>query len=81
MDKELIVSRAVLNSRVKPATKREEYYQFTESELLAYTEDIVRVCANIADANHEKYVQYGEALAGIILPNTADLIKNYWGVQ
>jgi len=80
MDTDLILSRAILNSRIKPATRREEFYQFTESELIRFTEDIIKECIYIADKNHENYKKYGEALAGIMLPNTADLIRNHWNI-
>lgn len=81
MDLDLLRSTAILNSRVEPARPRREYYEFTPEELAAFAENIVKQCAAIADANHQQYVQYGEALAGIMLPNSADLIRQHWDIE
>lgn len=80
MDRERLLARAVLNSRVEPARERREYYQFTESELVSLAETIVRECAAIADANHASYEQYGEALARVALTNSGDLIRDHWSI-
>lgn len=80
MDRELLRSLAVLNSRVEPARPRREYYQFTESELANFAENIIKECASVADANHARYQQYGEALARVMLTNSGDLIRDHWSV-
>lgn len=80
MDHERLLARVVLNSRVKPAQVRSEFYQFTESELVNFAETIIRECAAIADANHASYEQYGEALARVALTNSGDLIRDHWSI-
>jgi hypothetical protein len=81
MDLELLRSRAVLNSRVEPAKPLREYYQFTEQELAAFVEGIVKDCAAIADDNHANYIQYGQALALVMLQNSGDLIRQHWAID
>jgi hypothetical protein len=80
MDREQLLARAMLNSRVEPARPRREFYQFTESELVGFMETIIKECAAVADANHASYQQYGEALARVILVNSGDLIRDRWGI-
>lgn len=80
MDHERVLARAVLNSRIEPAQPRREYYQFTESELVGFVENIIKECAAIADENHVNYEQYGEALARVVLTNSGDLIRDHWSI-
>lgn len=81
MDLDLLRSRSVLNSRVEQARPRREYYQFTEAELVDFAAGIIKECAALADANHANYEQFGEALAGLMLPNSGDLIRNHWKIS
>ena len=80
MNDELFKSKTTMFSRLMPANKSRVYiyYEFTQEQLEEFIRDIVRECASIADSNHINYVKYGESLAGLTLPNTADLIKSNW---
>jgi len=78
MNEELFKSKTTMFSRVPVKSRIDTYYEFTEQQLEEFVRDIVRECAAIANDNHENCVKYGESLAGLILPNTADLIKSHW---
>jgi hypothetical protein len=78
MNEELFLSATTMFSRVPVKTRTDKYYEFTEEQLREFVRDIVRNCAAIAEDNHSNYVKYGESLAGLTLPNTADLIKSHW---
>jgi len=78
MNDELFKSKTTMFSRVMPKSRVDIYYEFTQEQLEEFIRDIVRECASIADSNHINYVKYGESLAGLTLPNTADLIKSNW---
>jgi len=80
IDDTLILPRVIGNSRRRIAQKAGNYYEFTEQQLLAYTESIVKECAAIADNNHATYKKFAEALSNVMLTNTGDLIRNHYGV-
>lgn len=78
MNENMFNSMVTLNSRVQPAMPRKFYYEFTASELQTLIESVVKQCMDIADQNHEHYTKYGETLAGLVLPNSADLIAQHF---
>lgn len=78
MNEELFKSKTVLHSRIQHKRELKQYYEFTESELKVLMLDIVKECAEIANENHKNYVRFGENLALLTLPNTADLINDYF---
>lgn len=81
MDKSLILPRVIGQSRIRIAQKAGNYYEFTQEQLLAYTENIVKECAAIADSNHETYKKMADALSNVMVTNTGDLIRNHYGVE
>ena len=81
MDIDLFNSLTILNSRIKIEQKSERYYSFSETEMEIFIETIIKKCADIADENHKNYEKFGEALAGLTLSNTSDLIKQYYRVD
>lgn len=81
MDSSLILPKVIGQSRRRIAQKAGNYYEFTEQELLAYTESIVKECAALADYNHAGYKKFAEALSNVMLTNTGDIIRNHFGVE
>ena len=81
MDSSLILPKVIGQSRRRIAQKAGNYYEFTEQELLAYTESIVKECAALADHNHAVYKKFAEALSNVMLTNTGDIIRNHFGVE
>ena len=80
MDKDLILPMVINQSRRKVARQAGQYYEFTEHELVQGVGEIVKQCASIADHNREGYVIFAEALGGIVLPDTGDLIRHHFGI-
>lgn len=80
MDKDLILPMVINQSRRKIARQAGQYYEFSESELLRFVEEIVEQCASIADSNRDRYVFFAEALGGLVLPDTGDLIRHHFGI-
>ena len=81
MDKDLILPMVINHSRRKIAQQAGQYYEFTEDELVQFVGEIVKHCASIADTNRDQYVLFAEALGGLVLPSTGDLIRHHFGVQ
>lgn len=81
MDKDLILPMVINHSRRKIAQQAGQYYEFTEDQLVQFVGEIVKRCASIADDNRKDYLVFAEALGGLVLPDTGDLIRRHFGVQ
>ena len=81
MDKNLILPRVIGQSRIRIAQSAGNYYEFTEQELLIYTENIIKECIAIADYNHQSYKEVGEALCNVMLKNTGDVIREHFDIK
>ena len=81
MDKELILPMVINQSRRRIAQKAVTYYEFTESELIEYTSDIVKKCAGIADQNRAEYELVANAISNLVLSDTGTLIRSHFGIE
>ena len=78
MNEELFKSKTTMFSRVPVKSRTDTYYEFTEQQLEEFVNVPYDIFLDYPKGNHENCVKYGESLAGLILPNTADLIKSHW---
>jgi len=81
MDKQLILSMVINQSRRKLPQKATQYYEFTEAELMEFVSDIVKRCATIADMNRKEYELVAYAVSNLVLPHTGDLIRHHFGID
>jgi hypothetical protein len=81
MNKDLIIPMVINQSRRKIAQKECIYYEFSESDLVQYTSDIVKKCASIADMNRAEYELVADAISNLVLSDTGTLIRSHFGIE
>ena len=81
MDEQLILAKAINHSRIEFQRQTRRYYEFTEEELLEFTRNIINECIAISESNHSEYQKVAKAISNVVLQNTADLIRNHFGVR